>query len=173
MVTAQSLFSQAELSEEMSLAVQIGDVTTANIGQLKTINVNTLPVRYSDKFYRDLLALGNQNFMKFAYWNGFTVGGVCARIEANEVDGTQKLYIMTINVLPAYRRRGIATKLLEHVLSEAAKDATIKEVYLHVQTSNTDARDFYLKHDFTQTGILEGYYKRIDPTSAFVLSKTL
>ena len=111
--------------------------------------------------------------MKFAYWNGFTVGGVCARIEPNEADGTQKLYIMTINVLPAYRRRGIATKLLEHLLSEAAKDETIKEVYLHVQTSNTDARDFYLKHNFIQSGTLEGYYKRIEPADAFVLVKIL
>jgi GNAT superfamily N-acetyltransferase len=56
---------------------------------------------------------------------------------------------MTIGVIPAYRRRGIgnstifyshlfnfyalATKLLNHVLENAANDPTVLEVYLHVQ----------------------------------------
>lgn len=156
------------------LAVEIGDVTPANVAQLKTLNVNTLPVRYSDKFYKDILELGNQKYMKFAYWNGFTVGGVCSRIEPSELaDGTNKLYIMTINVLPAYRRRGIATVLLNYVLEEASKDSTIREVYLHVQTSNIEAKDFYMSHNFEDCGIIENYYKRIDPPDCFILRKPL
>jgi len=34
------------------LDVQLGNVTEHNIQQLKVINVTTLPVRYTDKFYR-------------------------------------------------------------------------------------------------------------------------
>ena len=168
-----------------SLPIEIGDVTPANVAQLKTLNVSTLPVRYSEKFYKDLAASGNQRYMKFAYWNGFAVGGVCARIEPIACEGgeqqgeaastTSKLYIMTINVLPAYRRRGIATRLLQHVLDEATKEttSTIVEVYLHVQTSNLEAKDFYVSHGFDEMGVVKDYYKRIDPPDAILLSRQL
>lgn len=137
------------------LNVQISNVTPANIQQLKCINIATLPVRYTDKFYRDLLTENSPEFMKFACWNGFCIGAVCARIEAHEtIEDTFKLYFMTINVLPTYRRRGIATVLLNHVMDEAMKNEKIIEVYLHVQTTN-DAKDFYISHGFKQIEIVK------------------
>lgn len=94
------------------LNVQLCDINQANIEQLRLININTLPVRYTDKFYKDLLAKGYPEYLKFASWNGFSVAAVCARIEPHEtIEGSFSLYIMTINVLAAYRRRGIG-KLL-------------------------------------------------------------
>ena len=46
--------------------------------------------------------------MRFAFWDGFVVGAVCARIETHDSDPALcKLYIMTINVLAAYRKKGI------------------------------------------------------------------
>jgi N-alpha-acetyltransferase 50 len=90
------------------LDVQITDINNNNIEQLKLINVTTLPVRYTDKFYKDLLEKGSREYLKFATWNGFQVGATCARIEAHDtVPDSNRLYIMTINVLAAYRRRGI------------------------------------------------------------------
>ncbi len=77
---------------------------------MKTINISTLPVRYSDKFYKDILLDSDHKILKFAFYNGFTVGAVCARIEPHEYEGCSKLYIMTINVLAAYRRRGIGNQ---------------------------------------------------------------
>lgn len=103
----------------------------------------------------------------------FAVGAVCARIEPHSVQGCNKLYIMIINVLAAYRRRGIASQLLHHVLAEAAKNTSIVEVYLHVQTSNQDAKDFYVSNGFTQTDIIYGYYRNIEPPDAYVLKKSL
>lgn len=89
------------------LDFQIGPITPANIQQLRVLNLKTLPVRYSDKFYKELTSIYSNEFMRFAFWNGFVVGAVCARIEDEKELDTKKLYIMTINVLPAYRRRGI------------------------------------------------------------------
>lgn len=99
-----------------SLDVDIGNITPANLQQLKTINIATLPVRYTDKFYKDLLVNYPQEYLQFAFWNGFAIAAVCARIEPHEVPDQSKLYIMTINVLPAYRRRGIGMFLKTYFL---------------------------------------------------------
>lgn len=138
-----------------------------------------ITVRYSPKFYKDLLApegtteyIYDPKFLKFAHYQGFTVGAVCCRMEEDaKQEGKYRLYIMIMNVLATYRRRGVATKLLRYVVDEAAKDDRITELVLHVQTSNTEAKEFYLANDFVEIEIVEDYYKRIDPTSAFLLTK--
>ena len=138
-----------------------------------------ITVRYSPKFYKDLLApegtteyIYDPKFLKFAHYQGFTVGAVCARMEVDDKqEGKYRLYIMIMNVLAAYRRKGIATKLLEYVVEEAAKDDRISELVLHVQTSNLEAKEFYIANEFVEVEIVQDYYKRIDPTSAFLLKK--
>ena len=67
------------------LNVQIVEITPNNLKQLQAINIATLPVRYTDKFYSDLLVQYNHDYLKFAIWNGFTIAAVCARVEP--IDG--------------------------------------------------------------------------------------
>jgi ribosomal protein S18 acetylase RimI-like enzyme len=87
---------------------QLGEISNANIQQLKLINLKTLPVRYSEKFYRELIDNYTTEYLKFAFWNGFVVAAVCARVELHEtLHDFRRLYIMTINVLAPYRRHGI------------------------------------------------------------------
>jgi hypothetical protein len=64
-------------------------------------------------------------------------------------------------------------KLLSIVLETARKDSSIIEVYLHVQTTNEDAKQFYLDNGFVQTEIIRDYYKRIEPPDCFLLKKSL
>ena len=58
------------MSSSQPLAVQICDINAANLKQLNVLNVSTLPVRYTDKFYKDLLTNGCVEYLKFASWNG-------------------------------------------------------------------------------------------------------
>jgi len=91
-----------------------------------------------------------------------------------QISQTCKLYILTLAVLPTYRRRNIGTQLLRSVITAAEvwnenprKHNPITSVYLHVQISNTIAMMFYEGHGFENTDIVEGYYKRIEPADAF------
>ena len=81
------------------------------------------------------------------------------------------MYIMTINVLAAYRRRGVATTLLQYILQEARADERIQRLTLHVQTNNDEAKAFYLHHGFEEVRVVENYYTRVEPASAFLLQK--
>ena len=73
------------------LDVQIVAITPNNLKQLQSINIATLPVRYTDKFYNDLLVQYSNEYLKFAIWNGFTVAAVCARVE--KIDGINNITI--------------------------------------------------------------------------------
>lgn len=59
------------------------------------------------------------------------------------------------------------------MLEKAKADSAITEVFLHVQTSNEDAKNFYLHHGFEEKDIIKGYYKNIDPPDCFLLSKKI
>ena len=58
-------------------------------------------------------------------------------------------------------------------MENAQKDDTVTEVYLHVQTSNETAKEFYLSHGFENVGIAENYYTRVEPPHAFILRKII
>lgn len=63
-----------------------------------------------------------------AYYNDIVVGAVCCRIDV--LDGTRRLYIMTLGCLAPYRRRGIGAKMLQHVLNYVEKDGDFHSIFL-------------------------------------------
>eukprot|EP00741_Cyanophora_paradoxa_P007126 tig00001093_g6897.t1 len=150
--------------------VTFGDITEKNMEQLKVLNVAVFPVRYNDKFYTDLLA--NPRFTKLVYYNDILVGAYCCRVEPRSSGGS-RLYIMTFGVLAPYRRLGVGALMLDKLLKMAAKDAQIEDVYLHVQTNNSDAINFYKKYGFSIIDEVKNYYKRIEPPDCYVLSKPM
>lgn len=138
--------------------------------QLKKIHAAAFPAMYQEGFYQDLVKTSNSQLCKFAYFRGVLVGAICSRIEAKN----QRLYIMTLAVLAAYRGRSVGTQLLRSVLKYCRSMHQLKEVRLHVQVSNVDAIRFYTsKFGFTQGELVENYYKRINPPHCFLLFKIL
>lgn len=148
--------------------VELGDITKHNIKLMRRLNQAIFPVNYNEKFYKDVLEAGE--LAKLAYYNDVVVGAVCCRIE--QVDNEKRLYIMTLGCLFTYRRLGIGTTMLKHVLDYAYRKG-LDNIYLHVQINNTGAIDFYKKFGFEIVDTKEDYYKRIEPSSALVLKKQL
>ncbi|XP_075448966.1 N-alpha-acetyltransferase 50 isoform X1 [Ascaphus truei] len=173
--TERSIEEEVVLAEETlkvrweSSRIELGDVTPHNIKQLKRLNQVIFPVSYNDKFYKDVLEVGE--LAKLAYFNDIAVGAVCCRVDHSQ--NQKRLYIMTLGCLAPYRRLGIGTKMLNHVLNICEKDGTFDNIYLHVQISNESAIDFYRKFGFEIIETKKNYYKRIEPADAHVLQKNL
>ncbi|KAJ8913031.1 hypothetical protein NQ315_002047 [Exocentrus adspersus] len=111
--------------------IELGNVTPHNIKQLKKLNSVVFPVSYNDKFYKDVLEAGE--LAKLAYYNDIVVGAVCCRIDTSEK--TRRLYIMTLGCLYPYRRLGIGTLMVQHVLNYVEQDGNFDSIFLAFPTN--------------------------------------
>ncbi len=100
--------------------------------------------------------LSDYNAISFAaYVDGELVGFVIGRIDVEE--NPPAGHILTIDVAPQYRRRGIAKKLLREV-EETAKQHGAKECRLEVREDNFAALSLYQKLGYEKIAKLENYY---------------
>ena len=82
-------------------------------------------------------------------------GFIITQVEVEE--NTEFGHIITINVAPNYRRKGIATKLL-HEIENLLKQKSINQCRLEVREDNKHAIILYKKLGYKNVGILENYY---------------
>jgi ribosomal-protein-alanine N-acetyltransferase len=68
-----------------------------------------------------------------------------------------ELHINNLAVLPAWRRRGVATELLRHA-HELAVLGGARRATLEVRASNLAARQLYERLGFRPAGLRRGYY---------------
>jgi len=170
--------------------VDFSPVNPNNIGTLRKLNSVLFPIKYSDRFYKDVLLPEHEDYCQLIYYNDIPVGTVCCRIEADpNTPDRSRLYIMTMGVLAPYRSRKLGTKALQKVIDVAlAHNKAVKSppksdskpskrklssFYMHVQTSNGEARKFYERNGFVEVGRVEDYYKKLEPHDAWVLEKAL
>ena len=66
-------------------------------------------------------------------------------------------YIQTIEVADAFRRQGIARKLLQ-LVEQSALDAGASLIWLHVDAANAPAISLYSAAGYVQQGSAEDYY---------------
>ena len=178
---------------------QLGEINKANLGALRELNKVSFPIKYAESFYSDLLL--NIDFSRYCFVADVIVGAVCCRLQSiDEENGAgepflvaddpperleaqqklvddactpKQLYIMTLSCLPAYRRRGLASSLLNFVLEGVKKRKDVKEIGLHVQVTNEEAIAFYEKHGFHKKKEIPDYYTAIQPTAAYYLAYTV
>ncbi|KDQ21426.1 hypothetical protein BOTBODRAFT_25866 [Botryobasidium botryosum FD-172 SS1] len=153
--------------------ISLSSITPSNLGTLRKLNSVIFPVKYSERFYKDVLLPEAEDFCKLVYYNDLPVGTICCRIERSGPEGEAKLYIMTMGVLAPYRSRSLGSEALKQILASAASSQKpkITHVYLHVQVSNDGAKRFYERQGFVELKKEEGYYKKIEPRDAWVLER--
>lgn len=88
------------------------------------------------------------------------VGFVLVRTAGDEAE------ILTLAVVPAARRRGLATALLKTATARVA-EVGVAVVFLEVSIKNTAARSLYLQIGFTEAGRRPRYYS--DSSDAVVM----
>ena len=69
-----------------------------------------------------------------------------------------ELHINNLAVLPMYRRRGVASAILERVFDEARVLGAARAT-LEVRRSNDAARQLYERFGFAVAGVRRGYYR--------------
>ncbi|MFZ0521802.1 MAG: N-acetyltransferase [Candidatus Acidiferrales bacterium] len=79
-------------------------------------------------------------------------------------------YIVTIDVLPQFRRLHVGTALLEEIERRLAANG-VREVALETATDNDSAVAFWKKHGYRSRGVREGYYP--NGRDAFSMVKSL
>ncbi len=84
--------------------------------------------------------------------------------------GRAVLHIITIDVAPAARRRGMGTRLMDWMAAKG-RELHVQALRLEVAVDNADAIGFYRRAGFAEVGRIPGYYLgRID---ALVLERAL
>lgn len=112
------------------------------------------------------------------------IGGIRCRLEPLPVPSSEprqsQLYIQTLALLSPYRGQGIATALLDAVLTSVLsppivqEDANVMSVYAHVWEANKEGLEWYKNRGFTaEKEVLEGYYWKLRPRGARVVRKDL
>ena len=107
------------------------------------------------------------------------MGGIRCRLEpvpvppGQSLSTQQQLYIQTLVLLSPHRGQGIATHLLDAVITEAVKNHNnVASIYAHVWEANLEGLDWYRRRGFlVEDEILEGYYRKLKPGGARIVRR--
>ncbi len=138
------------------------------------INRETLPENYTDYFFLDLYERFPETFI-VAEEEGKIVGYIMCRIEVGlsnfGLGGlVRKGHVVSIAVLPRWRRKGIAQALMKRAM-EGMQFYKAKQCYLEVRVTNEAGVKLYTKLGFEVSRNVHGYYS--DGEDAYVMSKRL
>jgi len=84
--------------------------------------------------------------------------------------GDEKAHLNLLAVSREWRRQACGSRLIEWLV-QSARVAGIQRIDLELRSGNAEARSFYEKLDFKETGIKPGYYQGTE--SAVTMSRKL
>jgi len=157
------------------LEYKVIQASREDLDQVININLLTLPENYPRFFFEYLLERYPKCFL-VAKINNHIVGYIMCRVENSivlslPIHRVKRGHVVSIAVLPGYRRRGIGTKLLKEAIRALKEDYNCKDVYLEVRVSNYEAIRLYEKLGFKISEVKKGYYK--DGEDAYVMTLNL
>ena len=137
------------------------------------INTLCLPENYSEFFYISLYEKFPNTFI-VAVIEDDIVGYIMCRMETGfselgKWNVTKKGHVVSIAVLPEYRKRGIGTALMFEAMKEM-RNYGMKECYLEVRVSNQIAKNLYRKIGFKEVKTIQGYYRDREAANVMVVN---
>jgi ribosomal-protein-alanine N-acetyltransferase len=131
-------------------AVYIREMYPDDIPEIVNIERLSFSMPWSETSFRSEI-YSRYSITRVAELNGIIVGYVCVKHVADEC------HLLDLAVHPAYRKRGIATVLLDNVIQELRVEGC-RFFYLEVRASNYAAKKLYEKFGFNMVGVRKGYY---------------
>ena len=132
-------------------SLQIRELEKKDLTEIAKIEREAFPTPWSRKTF--LKEINNE----FAYYlGGLVEGKIVSYIGAWLLD--ERIHITTLATKMEYRKQGLATLMLHHLL-EMAKEIGKEKASLEVRVSNQAAQQLYLKEGFFKISRKQSYYK--------------
>lgn len=152
----------------------IKECTLENLEGVIEVNEKELPEDYPYFFYKSILDNFPESFLTAVNNDNKIVGYVMWRVERipsmNNLKIINKGHLVSIAVLNEYRRKGIASKLLEKSMPKIL-EKKINEYVLEVRVSNYGAIDLYKGLGYKIDSIKKKYYR--DGENAYYMTKKI
>lgn len=133
-------------------------IISVNIDNEKKINQiqNAFNEVYNQKNELKNEFINNPYTKIYAYIEDDIILGI---IHINDI--YDRYEINNIYVQQEYRKKGIASKLMEEVIKLGKEDKKVN-ITLEVRKNNLEAINLYKKYGFVEKAVRKGYYKGID-----------
>ena len=147
---ARPLYLRAPDAKLAAGAIRLRQAEKGDTGLLASLHEATMPRPWGRSFFEQVVAEPG-GFAVVAEAHAAPLGFVLGRAIAGEAE------ILSIGVLPAYRRNGIAARLLREAASRA-HDLGATTLFLEVDENNHAARRLYEDHGLGPAGRRKNYY---------------
>jgi len=116
----------------------------------QVVLASVLPIPYPGAFYKSITREGTRRYGLLAQKDGKWMGAIVWEVEPSG----SSIHILALAVLLGYRRKGVASLLLEQISVQSQLPITVE-----VQTENSEALAFYHSLGFSLVETLENYYR--------------
>ena len=145
-----------------------------DLTKVMNINYACLPENYALYFFQDLYQKYPKTFI-VAEADSEVIGYIMCRIEfgfseIKKLNLVKKGHVVSVAVMPEYRKMGIGKKLLNEAFKEMM-EYSATEGFLEVRFGNKEAIDLYRKMGLNIAKTLDYYYR--DGESAYLMAVDL
>lgn len=148
----------------LDFALEIKPFEKEHIAELTRLERISSSMPWSEQAFLTELTNDKARFY-VAQYAGSAIGYIGAYNIMSEV------FISNISVLPSFRRRGVASRLMRHLI-DVSKAEGAETITLEVRVSNQAAIEFYKGFGFVDAGIRRGFYEN-PKEDALLMTKEL
>ncbi len=175
----------SQQQQHSTIKTNISTITLYDIQQIESIGKICLPIYYCSSDLLFLLFDSNYAMFKIINDTGDILGFIVAKKKFtdctifNQDDDDDEInfdvkkkviryHIMSIGVLPKYRKQGFGSKLIKYLQKHILKTHDYKvKMSLFVLTNNEPAIQLYEKNKFKQIFCNKNYYETLPVKSAY------